>query len=784
MQNNPLALTNLKYTRDFSIATAPNRNSAHWHNSQMSLCEFVHKLSSTTRTAETHDEYQASPKSRRDDIKDVGGFVAGMLKGGRRKKEAVANRSAITLDADFADVGFLERVKKLLFDTNYLIYSTHSHTPHKPRYRLIIVTDRAMHVDEYGAASRKLAETLGIDAFDDTTYETNRLMYWPSTSKDAEYVCVHNDKPFFSVDNLLAEYGNDEDWRDVASWPKSSRETRNLANRLKKLGDPREKKNIVGATCRIISIYTALEMLSDVYEKEKTDRYTYRHGSTSGGLVVYDGLWAFSNHDSDPTQGMSCNAFDLLRIHNHGHLDADSQPDTPTHRLPSYNAMAEWARAHPDIRTALVEQKIENDILEEFEDLESKKNWLKKLDVCENGVIKPSFTNAIAIVGNDNKTKDMMAFNRFSMRVERDGQLDLWRAIDSYEVRKHIGEKYRVDFPETKIEQAIEYRAQLREFHPVIEYLERLEWDGKERVDGLLVDYFNCEDNPYTREVMRCWLVAAVTRVYEPGYKFDYVPVLGGAQGIGKSTFVRELAKRRWYNDLSTFEPKMAVEETNGRWLVEINEMGATNRHDLEQQKAFLSGQSTTVRMAYARHPVEFHRQCVFIGTTNRIEYLKDSTGNRRWWPIECQLRYGETIDFQRLRSEVDQIWAEAACLHMLGTSTILSVDAQAIATQVQEEKREQDEWEGRILEWLDAPASPGRYDEDAIFDEPSEPRDRVCIAEIWEDCLEQKPNTIRRTDSNRICAIMDNQTGWIRKTTVRFGSRFGRQRGWERVPF
>jgi putative DNA primase/helicase len=789
-------IESLTFNKQINIATANTREAAKWANKTITIEDFVVKLATTVRTHETIDEYMAMPKSEQDAIKDVGGFVAGTLKGGRRDKESVANRSAMTLDADFADKHFLEAVSRELGDYNYSIYSTHKHSESRPRYRLVVVTDRPMLADEYQASMRKLAAMIGIDCFDDTTYDVNRLMYWPSSSSDAPFYFKHNDKDFISVDALLGSYGSD--WRDASLWPVSSRESRDLTKRLKKLGDPREKKNLVGAVCRVYDIHRAIkEELSDVYRREKNDRYTFLEGSSTNGLVVYDDVHAYSNHDTDPAGKQTCNAFDLIRIHKFGHLDDDAKFGTPVSKLPSYSAMREWATESKEIRGELVALKInDDDVTDDFDEIETdeaqpvEQNWQASLQIAENGTIKPTFLNATIILKNDEKINAIPMFNKFSNRVEIGRSGKLWDAPHSYKVRKHIGRKYDVDFPESKIEQAIEDRAQDNAFHPVQEYLESIEWDGKPRLSGLFIDYFKCDDNAYTREAAKCCLVAAVNRVFEPGFKFDSVPVIGGAQGIGKSTFIETLARREWYGELTSFDPKIAVEETQGRLIVEINEMGATNRHDLEIQKAFISSRSTTVRLAYARHPAEYHRQFILMGTTNQTEYLKDSTGNRRWWPIESKLPYGESIDFGKLESEVDQIWAEAYMLYMIeDETTLLSKEAQEISNTAQEEKRESDTWQGVIEAWLEKPAKSGRYEGDSDYDNldanGDEIRDRVCCIELWEDCLSMKGRELRRMDSNRITAIMNNLESWEKaKSTMQFGSRFGKQKGWFKVPF
>lgn len=788
-------IVNLDHDKEISIATASSRDAAKWRNQSLHVSEFVAKLRRTTRTPETVDEYTRLPKAEQDAIKDVGGFVGGLLKGGKRKKANVANRQLLTLDADFAKPDFVEQVRAVLPDTMWTAYSTHKHTESRPRLRLIVYPESPLHAEEYEAVMRKIADKLGIDQFDDTTYDINRLMYWPSTPNDGDYVCEHNDAPPLVAQDILDEYGGGDNWQDASIWPTSSRETRRLDKRIAKQADPLTKKGVVGAFCRTVSIYEALEThLTDVYKKEEDDRYSYLEGSTTKGLVVYDGKFAYSHHGTDPAYGQTCNAFDLIRLHKFGHLDEDAKEETPTHKLPSYREMEDWARSVDGVKRELVESGIEisAEEFDGFDDLagnepegeEEDRQWLAELQVADDGSVKTTFLNATLILANDPRINRAMRFNEFAMVMENTKTGEEWTETDSYKLRIYVGRKYGCDFPENKIEQAIEKQAHDNAYHPVRDYLETLEWDGVPRVERLLIDYLGAEDNAYMREAAKCWMTAAVYRAMEPGFKFDYTLVLGGAQGIGKSSMASILS-RGWYGELSSFDPKIAIEEITGSWIVEINELGANNRHEVEQQKAFLSATSTRVRLAYRRNAADYKRQCVFIGTTNQSEYLKDSTGNRRWWPVDCQV---EEIDLEGLKENVEQMWAEAYYLYAMDAPVTLSDEARIIAQEQQHDKLEADPMEGMIVEWLDKPARTDRYDEDCRFDDLdnaiTETRTRVCVMEIWQDCMKERGEP-KPMDRRRIASVMDKVAGWERGSTMRFGERFGRQKGWKRdAPF
>ena len=778
--------------KEIQIATATSRNVAKWRNQSMKISEFVEKLLSTTRTPETVAQYFAYPKSEQDNIKDVGGYVGGTLKNGSRSKHNVANRHIITLDADFADKGFIEKTKKVLSGLCFTLSSTHKHTEENYRLRLVVYPDRPMLPDEYLAASRILANRIGMDYFDDTTYDTNRLMYWPSTSSDGVFYAEHFQGDYIKVEDLLLEYGSNAEWKDANNWPQSSRETKNFDRLLKKQEDPLKKRGMVGAVCRAIWIHDAIMLhTGGAYSRGTNNRYTYVDGSSSNGLIVYDDKYAYSEHATDPATKQLCNAFDLIRIHKFGHLDKNS--DTGT-KAQSYKAMCEWAKEIPEVKLQLTKMEAEDNedtetMFSEFVDAdekeESSREWLTKLDVADNGQILGTFLNAILIIENDEKLNKQMKFNDFAMRMEHSRSGEIWKSTDTYEIRKYLGAKYHVDFSENKVKHAIEYVAGKNRHHPIKEYLNGLEWDFEERVETLFIDYLGCEDNQYTREAAKCFLLAAVRRIYTPGYKFDSVPVLGGAQGIGKSSFFKILATRDdWFGELTTFDLKVAQEQMNGKWILELGELGATNKTQIEQQKAFISATSATVRPAYGDYPIEYKRQCVLTGTTNETEYLKDSTGNRRWWPIDSGLPEGVEINLTKLRENIDQIWAEVVFLHSIDETTLLSKEARELAQNKQHEKKEQDEWEGIINAWLKTEARKDRYDSEKIQQDDvfscaeKEERDRTCVIEIWEDCLKMfgmpKPY-----DRKRIGAIMDNNKEFDKKTSIRFGTRYGRQRGW-----
>ena len=359
--------------KELHLSTGASRTTKSWKNVTLTWEELVQRLGSPTVTQETFAEYQKMSRAEKGRVKDVGGFVGGWLKQGRRKNENVQSRSLVALDADSPSEDFLDRLD-LLADYGYVLYSTHSHSAKSPKYRIIIPTDRLMLPDEYEPIARYLGNQLGMKNFDDTTYQGVRLMYWPSHARDAEFVFKFNDEKFANVDDILATF---PDWKDSSFWPESPNHAVRRRREAKKQGNPLTKKGLVGAFCRTYDIKQAIsEFLSEVYVEGSTpDRYSYAEGSTANGLVIYDDVFAYSHHGTDPVGDTLVNSYDLVRIHKFGDLDGDAKDGTPTSKLPSSRAMNEWVAELPLIKADLMAEAV-GDFDEELP-VEDDRSWLE-----------------------------------------------------------------------------------------------------------------------------------------------------------------------------------------------------------------------------------------------------------------------------------------------------------------------------------------------------------------------------------------------------------------------
>lgn len=793
-----------------TICTGSSRRSKVWKQKQVAWSDLVRRLGNTKRTPETQAQYMKLSKIKQDEIKDVGGFVGGELEGGRRTALTAGNRQIITLDADYADKSLWDMVEMFFGDYAIACYSTHKHTPDKPRLRLVIPLDRPVTPDEYQAISRKVAEEFGIDNFDDTTYQPHRLMYWPSTSRDAEFFFRWQDGVWLPADGVLDQY---DDWQDQTTWPVSSRQSELVERAIKKQEDPLEKKGLIGAFCRAYTIQEVIdEYLPDVYEKcdGQDDRYTFKAGSSSGGGKVFeDGKFFYSFHSTDPCSNLLVNAFDLVRIHRYGDLD-EGKTSTDVTKLPSWDKMMKLVSDDERVRILQMKERMQQaqdefDDLGDNEDVEAQDfSWTKKLKVsAKTGAILPTRANIRTILTNDPRVKGTLAWDGFSQRIailkppawraESDHD-QYWNDGDDSELRYLMETYYGIESKQ-KIEDETVNVANRNAFHRVREYLHSIVWDGQPRMDTLFIDYLGAVDTPFVRAAARKMLIAAVARVMCPGIKFDNMVVLQGRQGIGKSYLLKKLG-RKWFSDsLTTVSGKEAYEQLRGCWIIEMAELAALRKSELESTKQFISKQVDTYRIAYGKRLSEFPRQCVFVGTTNEPTFLKDRTGNRRFWPVQVAIKEPtKSLFTDETDADIDQIWAEALDAWNKGEDVWIGKEMEELAERVQEQHTEDNPLIGVIQEYLDRPVPKNWYELDLftrrgfikgdgfeIDMNGSFKRNRICPVEIWCELMNGDLRHFTAQDRKNIRDALSKLDGWKPNETsdgkAWFGKLFGRQR-------
>lgn len=800
----------MQHNRILRISTAGSRKATYWPKSEIMWSDFTEKLKTPIRSVESLEEYLALPKSKQDELKDVGGFVGGTFKGDRRKAINVEGRDLITLDLDNIPAGQTEDILKRVggLGCAAAVYSTRKHAGYAPRLRVLIPIDRTATADEYEPAARKLAHLIGIGFCDPTTFEASRLMYWASCCADSQYVCKIYDAPFCSLDGLLAMYG---DWHDINQWPQVPGEDASARRKLAKQEDPTTKRGVIGAFCRTYSITQAMDkFIPGMYEETSIPgRYTYTGGSTSGGAIVYDGdLFLYSHHATDPCSGQLVNAFDLVRLHRYGDLDNDAKEGTPVSKMPSFMEMSHLAVNDTAVSDLMSQEKLEK-AREAFQTPEETVSgadydlsWLSKLTKDGNGKYEKTINNVVIVLENDPLLKGRIVTDEFANcgmvlgRVpwNQTEEKRRWKDVDDAGFYRYVEVFYGLTGRE-KLDNALMIVSAQNRINEVKQYLQGLKWDGVKRLDRLLSEYLGAEDTAYTRAVMRKSLCAAVARAVNGGTKYDYMPIFTGPQGIGKSTFLRILGKD-WFSDsLTTFEGKEAAELIQGTWINEIGELSAFTKQETQVIKQFLSKTDDIYRAAYGRRTDKYPRRCVFFGTSNDSEFLKDATGNRRFWPVDVGVHPAKKSVWNQLPLEVDQIWAEAYVYWAMGEPLYLPKEIEDLAKDQQEKHRESSGKEGIILDFLERPI-PSNWDtmdlqKRRIFWSGNmslpdgvelAPREKVCAAEIWVECFGSELKYMKRSDSTEINNILLGMKGWERiKTPRRFGV-YGQQRGFERV--
>lgn len=767
---------------ELKIAYGNSRQSKKWINKKITFDELCTRFENTRRTTETVSEYKKMNKARRDMVKDVGGFVLGHLKSGRRKKDTVDCRCGITLDADHAKKDFIDLIE-ILFPYKCAIYSTHSHTADEPRLRVVIPLSRDVTPDEYAAVSRLVAAEIGMDFFDDSTYEPERLMYWPSTPSDGEYVFKVHDGDLLDPNVYLSKLS---DWRDCSLWPTSSRQSEIIKRDVKQQQDPLLKDGVVGAFCRAYSIEDAIAaFLLDIYEPSAMNgRYDYIPADSSAGVVVYGGKFAYSHHATDPACGKLLNSFDLVRVHRFGSADDKA----------SFKEMCEYATKDERVKEELAKLR-QNAAADDFKPTDK---WEKRLTFCKDGSVEDTLENFVLIIENDpalsgisyNELKSNLDFT--SPPIWESIKYPNWTDNDTSQLRCYISKRYKIYSP-TKTQDALNKVVAGRKHHPIRDYLNSLPpWDGIKRVETLLIDYLGADDNDYVRAVTRKTLVAAVARVFVPGIKFDSILVMDGPQDKGKSTLFNRLAGDEWFNDgltLTDMQDKTGAEKLQGYWIMEIGELTGMRKSDIDSVKSFISRRDDKYRASYGRVVESHPRQSIIVATVNSMGgFLRDPTGNRRFWPVQTPGGVSKH-SWDLTEQDIEQIWAEAKALWKSGEKLYLEGTVKEIAVNEQNASLETDPKEGMVRDYLETllPEDWESYDIGArrVFlhctDFGEAPkgtvlREVVCPHEIWAECFNRDIATIRKQDSYEINAIL-RKLGWVQSDENKRLPIYGRQR-------
>lgn len=381
-------------------------------------------------------------------------------------------------------------------------------------------------------------------------------------------------------------------------------------------------------------------------------------------------------------------------------------------------------------------------------------DWKQDLVRGGNGALLACVSNAFLILTNRPEWRNVLAFDEFAQRpVKRmpppfaRGVAGDWEAMDDSFTSFWLATRGGLSkISSMQAAEAAEMAARDAPFDPVRSYLDALVWDKTERIEHWLVDFFGAPDTPYTRLVGKLWLLGMVRRALQPGCKFDYMPILEGPQGKGKSSALEILAHPWFGNTDFVMGDKDSMAVMQGKWLYEIAELDSFNKADTTRVKSFVTRQKDEFRPAYGRRIVRIERRVILVGTTNQLEYFKDSSGNRRFWPIKCL----EQIDLDGLRDARDQLFAEAIVRLAAGDRTYPTRDEQdAYITPEQDAREITDAWEEGVHRYLEDPGIDGRPD-------------RVSGYDILTKGLKIDPGKITKEMTTRIGIVM-RKLHWIK---------------------
>jgi putative DNA primase/helicase len=765
----------------YDVALGNNRKDPKTTPTRWEWGELVARLKKVEIAEHTSEQYKAMPKDQRIEVKDVGFFIGGMVQG--RK---VLYRQILSLDIDDVTEKTLTELRIRLANHTYILHTTHSATPEKPRYRVVAPLSRVVQADEYGAIMRVLHDVFKLP-IDVATLDFNRIMFLPSVPKDVPYFFETGNGEPFDVEVLLATLPN---WKDLSS----------IAVSKQQVQDPITKGGLIGAFCAKVSIREAIETyLRDVWKLESDGSYTLAGASTTSGGKIFEDKFLVSFHSTDKFLGKSHNAYDAIRLYKYG---GGKTGDAAMAKL--CELLEIKADASMTYKSTLATMK----------DEEAKAILSERLEVDKNGVLLKTLRNAESILQFDPDVANVFGYDLFSeMPVLK--RLPYWRAnnhvrtenedcknVQAYEgmedldesyLRLHFEEKYSFD-TRTSLTDALNITAHKNAFHPVREYLNSLEWDGEARLERIFIDCFGVPESQYSKEVGLKFFVGAVRRVFMPASKMDYIPVLVSEEGLGKSRFIRRMAKLWGSDTFYTFNgSKEAYEQLRGVWIMEIPELNGIQNRSTNSRKAFVTKGEDRYRSAYLKYTKTYKRQCVFIASSNDIVFLDDpSEDGRRWWGLMCnhnQIKINVHSD--EFLERVDLYWAEAMHHFRMGVLPVLSAGAEVEARMLRQVHKAENIEEGALLDYLNMPV-PSNWYEKTLFERKhywnnekdlwhGEPREYVCTTEVAREFFDLERSECTPHQGRRIGDAIRSSGLFIQDGSKKRFGEYGSALAWMR---
>lgn len=362
-----------------------------------------------------------------------------------------------------------------------------------------------------------------------------------------------------------------------------------------------------------------------------------------------------------------------------------------------------------------------------------------------------------------------LKFNLLSNSIEtvKNGKTEKWKDEDDAKTREYIEKKYALYHPQ-KLDDALRIVSKERSYHPIKDIIERVEWDGEDRIPYLLSKWLKAPDTPYTREVSRLIFAGGIHRLYRPGCKFDDVPILVGTkQGEGKSSFIRWLALRdEFFTEVNEFEGQKSMEAIEGSWICEVAELLAlTKAKEVEAVKSYITRQTDKYRRPFDKRVSEIPRQCMFIGTTNKEQFLTDKTGNRRFYPVLCKSDGYELFDNQKeIKAYILQCWAQAKAMYDEDNMPPMASPQLKKEIKIEQAKAVEDDYRVGLIEG---------YLED---------KNETCVLDIWVNAFGNQFSKPTKKDSNEIALILQQLGNWQRSEKPKRINGLGLQKVWVRI--
>lgn len=449
-----------------------------------------------------------------------------------------------------------------------------------------------------------------------------------------------------------------------------------------------------------------------------------------------------------------------------------------------------------------LDQETRQLMVQRDEQLATAKDWHDLFKRNNDGGVRVrSIYNARLIMENDTLLADVLAYDEFSEQLIKTRAIpDLgiakgyWSDNDEAILRSYLDERYNLLFARDTVADAVVAVANKRVFNPVKKRVESVKWDGQPRAARYFIDYLGAEDNAYTQSITKIWLTGLIGRIYQPGIKFEIVPILEGKQGIGKSTAPRNLYPEKFNDSLSNMgKNKDDYQQLLGSWIIEVAELSAMKKTDIEGIKSFISARSDTYRNSYGHYATPHPRKCVFIGTTNQQDYLKDATGERRFYPIKCGVNQPRKDVQHPQEQDILQVLAEAKFWFESGEDLYPDTDTLNVAQRYQSEASVVDLTKETVEDFLNM-AVPANWDELTLSTKQSyfthrndadgqpawinakirgdtAPLSHTTTREIMAVVFHKTPDKFlsgkTNSEAKRIKLIMDNMVGWEKNNNL-----------------